>query len=75
MYPLAEKRISMEDNKQRNECRCDSSKHIKGIVCDVRNCAYHSGKNECYAGCISVGPREADCSANTVCATFKPREF
>ena len=50
------------------------AKHIKGIVCDVRNCAYHNGKSECYAGSICVGPCEADCSANTVCATFKPRE-
>lgn len=63
------------DKKQRVGCgECDTGKHIKGIVCDVRNCAYHSGVNNCYAGCISVGPREADCSANTNCATFKPRE-
>ena len=55
--------------------KCDTAKHVKGVVCDVRNCAYHNGKHECYAGCISVGPCEADCSAETVCATFKPREF
>ncbi|MBR7116244.1 MAG: DUF1540 domain-containing protein [Clostridia bacterium] len=60
--------------KQKNECTPDMAKHIKGIVCDVRNCAYHNGKSECYAGSICVGPCEADCSANTVCATFKPRE-
>ena len=64
----------MEDKKLYNECKCDASKHIKGIKCDVRNCVYHADQNGCYAGCISVGPREADCSAHTNCATFKPRE-
>ena len=49
-------------------------KPIKGVMCDVRNCAYHSGANECHAGCICVGPHEANCSANTACATFKPKE-
>ena len=64
----------MEEKKIQNDSKCDSSKHIKGIVCDVKNCVYHAGQNNCYAGCISVGPREADCSANTNCATFKPKE-
>ena len=64
----------MEDKKLHNECKCDASKHIKGIKCDVRNCVYHADQNGCYAGCISVGPRDADCSAHTNCATFKPRE-
>lgn len=63
----------MEDKKLYNECKCDTSKHIKGIKCDVKNCVYHANQNACYAGCISVGPREADCSAHTNCATFKPR--
>ena len=72
---LAEKRRKMDNNKQRNEMKCDTAKHVKGVVCEVKNCAYHNGMHECYAGCISVGPCEADCSANTVCATFKPREF
>ena len=64
----------MENKKLTNECKCDASKHIKGIKCDVKNCVYHAERNNCYAGSISVGPREADCSANTNCATFKPRE-
>ena len=64
----------MENKKLTNECKCDASKHIKGIKCDVKNCVYHADRNNCYAGSISVGPREADCSANTNCATFKPRE-
>lgn len=65
----------MKEMKQQNECKHDESKYIKGIVCDVKNCAYHDGETACYAGCICVGPREADCSANTACATFKPKEF
>ncbi len=65
----------MEDKKCKTECKIDSGKYIKGIVCDVKNCAYHNGESHCYAGCICVGPCDAKCSANTVCATFKPREF
>ena len=64
----------MEEKKTCKDTKCDESKHIKGIVCDVKNCAYHQGQGSCYAGCISVGPREADCSAHTNCATFKPKD-
>ena len=65
----------MNEKKYETDCKCDSAKRIKGIMCDVRNCAYHNGESECYAGCISVGPREADCSSNTLCATFKPKAY
>ena len=63
------------ENKQMNAC-CghEGSKQIKGVHCDVKNCAYHDGQNECYAGTILVGPCEAGCSANTSCATFKPKK-
>jgi hypothetical protein len=64
----------VDEKKIKNECKCDSAKHIKGIVCDVKNCVYHANGNGCYAGTISVGPREASCSANTNCVTFKPKE-
>ena len=64
----------MNERKNFNEVNCDSTKCIKGVVCDVKNCAYHSGESNCYAGTISVGPREASCSANTNCSTFKPKE-
>lgn len=64
----------MDEKMMKNECGCDMNKCIKGIVCDVKNCVYHAGENHCYAGTISVGPREADCSANTNCVTFKPKE-
>ena len=65
----------MEEKKMQNDCKCDASKHIKGIVCDVKNCVYHGNKTDCYAGEICVGPSDAKCSANTVCATFKPKEY
>ena len=53
---------------------CNSScKKIKGITCDVKGCEYNDGKNECTAGHISVGPTDACCSDETVCATFRPK--
>ncbi len=48
-------------------------KHIAGVRCDVRNCVYHDGDNFCTAERISVGTTFAQNSAETVCATFKPR--
>ena len=62
------------EQKKNCESSCDMSKCIKGIVCDVKNCVYHASDNKCCAGSIAVGPREANCSANTNCVTFKPRE-
>ena len=35
---------------------CD---HIKGVCCDVKNCAYHDGESRCMAGEITVGPTYA----------------
>lgn len=57
----------MSENKK----HCD---HIKGINCDVKNCAYHDGETRCTAGEITVGPAYATSSHDTVCATFKPDE-
>ena len=62
-------------NCEKNSCAGSSKEHIKGICCDVKNCAFHDGQNECYAGTICVGPCEANCSANTSCATFKPKQY
>lgn len=50
-------------------------KHIQGISCSVSNCAYHDGVHYCTASKISVGPSTAQNSAQTVCATFKKKEF
>ena len=50
-----------------------SAKKVKGITCDVRECQYHDGENTCMAGHVSVGPTDAKCSSETVCATFRPK--
>ena len=62
-----------KQNKMGCDTACDSKKQVKGVLCDVKNCAYPHGISDCYAGCISVGPDRANCSANTNCATFKPK--
>lgn len=49
--------------------------HIRGIVCDVRNCAYHDGDSYCTANRIRVGPLSANRSGETACATFRPRNI
>lgn len=64
----------MENGKQQNGCS-ENKKSIKGIVCNVEHCVYHDGKDECHAGSICVGPCNAKSSTDTVCATFKPKEF
>ena len=62
----------MEENKTyETTCGC---KHIKGIKCSVENCYYHDMDTCCTAKEISVGPRAADTSGDTLCATFKPKE-
>ena len=50
-------------------------KHIKGVVCDVKNCAYHDYDNFCTAPKLNVGPSYASSCTDTVCATFKPKSM
>ncbi len=64
----------MED-KHFTDCGCDRSKRINGIKCDACNCVYNNEKCECCAGQVCIGPKNADCSAHTSCATFKPRAY
>lgn len=54
------------------EKKCDC-KHIKGIVCSVKNCVYHDAANACTASEIAVGPVSAESSAETLCVTFRPK--
>lgn len=49
-----------------------NSESLYGIHCDVGNCYYNKEKN-CTADEIKVGPQYASSSADTVCATFRPR--
>ena len=65
----------MEEKKYETCCGGERHKHIKGINCNVKNCVYNEQNNACYAGEICVGPQDAKCSSNTVCATFKPKEY
>ncbi len=46
-------------------------KHIKGVVCSVKNCIYHDTDGYCTASTINIGPGYADSCTDTVCATFK----
>lgn len=50
-------------------------KHIRGITCDVVNCVYHDGDNYCTAERVAIGPSYATMCADTVCATFKPKQI
>jgi hypothetical protein len=63
----------MEEKKYSVEC--EAGKCIKGIVCDAAHCAYNNGHNACCAKQITVGPANANCSSDTVCATFKPKTY
>lgn len=65
----------MEEKKYQTECGCHSEKPLKGISCDVENCTFNDGECRCHATCISVGPCTANCSSETVCATFKPKTY
>lgn len=61
------------DEKKTMDHEC--CKHIKGIKCNVKNCYYHDCDTYCTASQIAVGPQNAECSTDTLCATFKPKEF
>ncbi len=47
------------------------NKEIKGISCDVKNCKYHDGSNNCHAGHIKVGNMTATSVSDTACETFE----
>ncbi len=55
--------------------KCEKHCHIEGISCSVKNCMYHDGETYCTTDKICVGPVHATSSTDTVCATFKPRNF
>lgn len=70
--PRGNREAIQKDGMQMNDKKCCG--HIKGVVCDVKNCAYHDGETRCTAGEITVGPTYASTSHDTACATFKPNE-
>lgn len=61
--------MEMKQNKESTK----AGKHLKGVACDVKNCAFHDGESYCAANRIAVGPSYANTSGETVCATFKPK--
>jgi len=62
--------MNMEEKKSGS---LKNGKHLKGVVCDVKNCSFHDGDSCCTANRIAVGPSFASTSGETVCATFKPK--
>ena len=69
-----ERVVNFMNTKRNVDCECNTAKEIKGIVCDVKSCLYHSVENKCCAGTISVGPHDAHSSSSTSCVTFKAKE-
>ena len=61
-------------DQQKKGC-CGNKDHISGIVCNVTNCMYHDCDTHCTANEIAVGPNNASTSGDTLCATFKPKEY
>jgi hypothetical protein len=62
-------------NDREGEVKAKSPRHIKGIMCDVKNCSYHDGDNYCTADKVAVGPSYATNCTDTVCATFKQKQL
>lgn len=46
---------------------------IRGVSCDVENCAYHDAGNICTAASIDVKNESAVTKAETFCGTFTPQ--
>ena len=64
-----------ENTNNKKDCGSAKPKHYNsGINCDAKNCVYHDCDCYCTAEKINVGPRNATCSSDTVCATFKERK-
>ena len=60
-----------ETNKMTNG---KTKKHLAGVMCDAKQCAYHDGESNCSAPRISIGPGYASRAGETVCATFRKKE-
>ena len=56
-------------SEYKNSCGC-----VRGVGCDVKNCKYHNGlDNCCTADHIDVQNKSAVAKAETYCGTFCPR--
>ncbi len=65
----------MQNREYETDCTCHGKKTIRGINCDAKKCAYNDGECRCTAENVCVGPCDAGCSSDTVCATFKPKTY
>jgi hypothetical protein len=45
---------------------------VEGVECNVASCTYNQNRKICTAGKIKVGPTNATCTDDTICATFRP---
>lgn len=52
----------------------ESPGRLRGVSCDVVNCAYHDGDSYCTASRITVGPTSAARASETACATFRKKQ-
>ncbi len=55
------------------QCGCKTGK-INGIKCEVKDCTFHTTNDCCEAGQIVVGSKDATCSSQTSCNTFRERQ-
>lgn len=44
------------------------------ILCDAKNCVYHTTDSKCTASSIKVANKDACSCSETCCATFKIRD-
>ncbi len=58
-----------------NYSKNDEPEHIKGIYCNVKNCVHHDGDGYCTANKINIGPAYATNCTDTVCSTFKQKNY
>ena len=52
----------------------EKPKRNEDISCSCKDCTFHDGECWCIAEKIAVGPTNAKCCADTVCATFRKRQ-
>ena len=46
---------------------------LKGVSCDVTECAHHDGARSCTASCISDEGKQTENGKKTSCGTFQKK--
>ena len=49
----------------------EHDKTLPSVVCDVKNCVYHSASDECAAPMVKVENTNAENKSETLCGTFE----